>query len=46
MCQPVHWRSKGLTPVDLREIETALSKIDVHGGRMNEEGTKAFDQTV
>src|SRR5882757_66837 len=26
-----------LTPADLREIETALSKIEVYGGRMNEE---------
>ena len=24
-----------LTPADLREIETALSQIDVHGGRMS-----------
>ena len=24
-----------LTPADLREIETAISKIKVHGGRMN-----------
>jgi len=23
-----------LTPADLREIDTALSKIEVHGGRM------------
>src|SRR5271154_1346329 len=30
-----------LTPADLREIETALSKIEVHGGRMNEERMKA-----
>jgi aryl-alcohol dehydrogenase-like predicted oxidoreductase len=35
-----------LTPADLREIETALSKIEVHGGRMNEERMKAVDQTV
>jgi hypothetical protein len=34
-----------LTPADLREIETALSKIEVHGGRMNEERMKAVDQT-
>ena len=26
-----------LTPADLREIDTAFSKIKVHGGRMNEE---------
>jgi aryl-alcohol dehydrogenase-like predicted oxidoreductase len=34
-----------LTPADLREIETALSKITVHGGRMNEERMMAVDQT-
>ena len=34
-----------LTPADLREIETALSKIEVHGGRMNEERMKVADQT-
>jgi aryl-alcohol dehydrogenase-like predicted oxidoreductase len=34
-----------LTPADLREIETALSKIKVHGGRMNEERMMAVDQT-
>ena len=35
-----------LTPADLHEIETALSKIEVHGGRMNEERMKLVDQTV
>ena len=35
-----------LTPADLREIETALSKIEVHGGRMNEERMTAVDQTT
>src|ERR1700756_5785251 len=35
-----------LTPVDLREIDTALSKIEVHGGRMNEERMQAVDQTA
>src|ERR1700735_3520293 len=35
-----------LTPADLREIETALSKIELHGGRMNEARMKAVDQTV
>jgi aryl-alcohol dehydrogenase-like predicted oxidoreductase len=35
-----------LTPADLREIEAALSKVEVHGGRMNEERIKAVDQTV
>jgi len=35
-----------LTPADLREIETALSKIEVHGGRMNEERMMAVDQTA
>jgi aryl-alcohol dehydrogenase-like predicted oxidoreductase len=34
-----------LTPAGLREIESALSKIEVHGGRMNEERMKAVDQT-
>jgi aryl-alcohol dehydrogenase-like predicted oxidoreductase len=34
-----------LTPVDLREVETVLSKITVHGGRMNEERMTAVDQT-
>jgi aryl-alcohol dehydrogenase-like predicted oxidoreductase len=34
-----------LTPADLREVETALSKIEVHGGRMNEERMRAVDQT-
>jgi aryl-alcohol dehydrogenase-like predicted oxidoreductase len=33
-----------LTPADLREIETALSEITVHGGRMNEEQMKVVDQ--
>ena len=35
-----------LTPADLREIETAFSKIKVHGGRMNEEQMKVVDQTM
>ena len=35
-----------LTPADLREIETVLSKIEVRGGRMNEERMMAVDQTV
>jgi aryl-alcohol dehydrogenase-like predicted oxidoreductase len=35
-----------LTPADLREIETAFSKVKVHGGRMNEEQMKVVDQTV
>ncbi len=35
-----------LTPADLREIDTALSKIEVHGGRMNEERMSWVDQTV
>ena len=34
-----------LTPADLREIDSALSKIEVHGGRMNEERMKLVDQT-
>jgi aryl-alcohol dehydrogenase-like predicted oxidoreductase len=35
-----------LTPADLREINTAVSKIKVHGGRMNEEQMKVVDQTA
>ena len=35
-----------LTPADLREIDTALSEIKVHGGRMNEEQMKVVDQTA
>ena len=34
-----------LTPEDLREIDSAFSKIKVHGGRMNEEQMKVVDQT-
>jgi len=36
----------GLTPADLREIETAFSKIKVHGGRMNAEQMRVVDQSV
>jgi diketogulonate reductase-like aldo/keto reductase len=35
-----------LTPADLREIDTALSKIEVHGGRMGEKYMRDVDQTV
>ena len=35
-----------LTPADLRELETAFSKIKVHGGRMNEMQMQVVDQTV
>jgi len=35
-----------MTLADLREIETALFEIKVHGGRMNEELMKAVDQTA
>ena len=35
-----------LTPADVREIDAALSKIKVHGGRMNEEQMKVVDQTA
>jgi aryl-alcohol dehydrogenase-like predicted oxidoreductase len=35
-----------LTPADLREIETAFSKIKVHGGRMSEKYMRDVDQTV
>jgi aryl-alcohol dehydrogenase-like predicted oxidoreductase len=34
-----------LTSADLREIETAFSKIKVHGGRMNEVQMQVVDQT-
>jgi len=34
-----------LTTEDLREIDSAFSKIKVHGGRMNEEQMKVVDQT-
>jgi len=34
-----------LTPTDLREIEAALSRIKVHGGRMNEMQMQVVDQT-
>lgn len=35
-----------LTAADLREIDAALSKIKVHGGRMNAEQMKVVDQSV
>ena len=35
-----------LTRADLREIDSAVSKIRVHGGRMNEEQMKVVDQTA
>ena len=35
-----------LTTADLREIDTAVAKIKVHGGRMNEEQMRIVDQTV
>jgi hypothetical protein len=35
-----------LTPSDLREIDTSVSKIKVQGGRMNEEQMKVVDQTA
>ena len=35
-----------LTPADLSEIQTALSAITVHGGRMNEMQMQIVDQTV
>ncbi len=35
-----------LTSAELREIDAALSKIKVHGGRMNEEQMKVVDQTA
>jgi aryl-alcohol dehydrogenase-like predicted oxidoreductase len=33
-----------LTPTDLRELETAFSKIKVHGGRMNEMQMQVVEQ--
>jgi aryl-alcohol dehydrogenase-like predicted oxidoreductase len=35
-----------LTPADLSVMETAFSKLKVHGGRMNEMQMKQVDQTV
>jgi aryl-alcohol dehydrogenase-like predicted oxidoreductase len=35
-----------LTPDDVREIATALSKIRVHGGRMNEMQMRVVDRTL
>ncbi len=35
-----------LMHADLREIDSAVSKIKVHGGRMNEEQMKVVDQTA
>lgn len=35
-----------LTPENLREIDTAISKIKVYGGRMNEEQMRVVDQTA
>ncbi len=35
-----------LTPADLSELDTAFSKIKVHGGRMNEMQMKVVDQTA
>jgi len=34
-----------LTPEDLRELDSAVSQIKAHGGRMNAEQMKAVDQT-
>ena len=35
-----------LMPADLSELETAFSKITVHGGRMNEMQMQVVDQTI
>jgi aryl-alcohol dehydrogenase-like predicted oxidoreductase len=35
-----------LAPADLSELETAFSKLKVHGGRMNEMQMKVVDQTA
>jgi hypothetical protein len=34
-----------LPPEDIREIDSAFSTIEVHGGRMNKEQMKVVDQT-
>lgn len=39
-------RNVQLTLTDIREIDTVLSKITVHGGRMNKEQMKVVDQTI
>jgi aryl-alcohol dehydrogenase-like predicted oxidoreductase len=36
----------GLTPADLQAMESAFSKIIVHGGRMNEMQMQQVDQTI
>jgi hypothetical protein len=33
-----------LTPADLRELDEALSRITVHGGRMNEPQMRVVDR--
>jgi len=33
-------------PGDIREIDSAFSKIEVHGGRMNEKQRKVVDQAA
>ena len=33
-----------LTPADLSELETAFSRVKVHGGRMNEMQMRIVDQ--
>jgi len=35
-----------VTPADLQELEPAFSKVQVHGGRMDEMNRQAVDQTV
>ena len=35
-----------LTPADLSEIDAGVSKIKVHGARMNEQQMKVVDQTA
>jgi hypothetical protein len=35
-----------MTPADLQVIETAISEIAVHGGRMNEMQMQQVDQTI
>jgi aryl-alcohol dehydrogenase-like predicted oxidoreductase len=35
-----------LSPADLREIDAALDRLEVHGGRMNKEQMQVVDETV
>lgn len=35
-----------LTPEELRELDAAISKLKVHGGRMNDDQMRVVDQTA